>query len=74
MKVSAEKELIGLQTVSGRCVERLINEYGGKESDWNKMAGKVESAKYIFDVHWYEKSYNQYETKLKFKKVKKEKK
>jgi len=44
--------------------------YGGKPEDWKKKVGKIESDKYIFDIHWYElNGYElngkQYEMKLK---------
>ena len=46
---------------------RLSNQYGGDKLQWSKVVGKIESEKYIFDVHWYEYKGNgkQYEIKLK---------
>jgi hypothetical protein len=29
-----------------------VEKYGGNLSDWEKRVGKVESSKYIFDIHW----------------------
>ena len=54
-----------------RVVDSLLEKYGGAVSDWAKKAGKVTSAKYIFDVHWYEKDGVQYEVKLKYRKDRK---
>ena len=51
-----------------RVVDRLAEEYGGAPESWTKKVGKVQSEKYIFDVHWYEKAGKQYEMKLKFRK------
>ena len=54
-----------------RVAEKLAKKYGGTASEWSKYVGKIESDKYIFDVHWYEnKSGNQYEAKLKARKEK----
>ncbi|CAG7589966.1 hypothetical protein PEPTYR26121_01108 [Peptoniphilus tyrrelliae] len=36
---------------------------------WGKV-GKIESTKYIHDIHWYEKAGNQYKIKLKHRKGK----
>lgn len=53
------------------CLNRLVRDYGGRGEDWQKRAGRVNSAKYIFDVHWYEKDGVQYEVKLKNRKEQK---
>lgn len=37
---------------------------------WEKKVGKIESDKYIFDVHWYEKEGEQYKVKVKNRKIK----
>ena len=65
-------EFKNVKTIAGegsgksiRDIKRLMNEYGGKEKEWQKRAGLVESEKYLFDVHWYELDHVQYETKLK---------
>ena len=52
------------------CLERLMDEHGGFPDDWRKRAGKVESSKYVFDLHWYERDGIQYEVKLKYRKEK----
>lgn len=54
-----------------RCVDRLVETYGGKADEWQKRAGKVTSDKYIFDLHWYESDGVQYEVKLKNRKERK---
>ena len=48
-----------------RIEDRLVSNYGGKKGEWKKCVGKIESDKYIFDVHWYELNGKQYEVKLK---------
>lgn len=49
-----------------RVAEKLAEKYGGTASDWSKYVGKIESDKYVFDVHWYEnKDGRQYDVKLK---------
>ncbi len=53
-----------------RDIERIATFYGGENSEWSKRVGKVESAKYIFDVHWYERNGKQYEMKLKHRNLK----
>ena len=35
-------------------IKRLVSSYGGSADEWKKQAGKITSAKYVFDVHWYE--------------------
>lgn len=47
---------------------KLIDSYGGEVGEWSKRVGKIESDKYIFDVHWYEYGGEQYEIKLKHRK------
>lgn len=54
-----------------RCVDRLVETYGGKADEWQKRAGKVTSDKYIFDLHWYKSDGVQYEVKLKNRKERK---
>lgn len=48
-----------------RVEEKLIKTFGGQQGEWRKRVGKIESEKYIFDVHWYELNGKQYRTKLK---------
>ena len=45
--------------------KELAEKYGGKPEEWSKCVGKIESDKYIFDVHWYELKNKQYAAKLK---------
>lgn len=53
-----------------RTLNKLIKKYGGSRSQWTKNVAKIESDKYIFDVHWYECCGKQYEMKLKHRKEK----
>lgn len=53
-----------------RIEERLVKMYGGEKGELKKRVGKVESDKYIFDVHWYESDSKQYDVKLKYGKEK----
>lgn len=46
-------------------IQKLIDKYGGTKYDWMKKVAKIESARYIFDVHWYQKDNKQYKTKVK---------
>lgn len=48
-----------------RIKNELAEKYGGKPEDWLKKVGKIESDKYVFDLHWYELNGEQYEIKLK---------
>lgn len=50
---------------------RLEKTYGGKAKDWAKKAGKIESDRFIFDMHWYELTGRQYEMKMKYRGEKK---
>ena len=54
-----------------RDIDRLINNYGGKKEDWKKQVGLIESDKYKFDIHWYERNSIQYDVKLKERVIKK---
>ncbi len=53
-----------------RAAKRLSEKYGGTLQEWSKFAGKIESGRYVFDVHWYERGGRQYEVKLKTRKEK----
>ena len=53
-----------------RDAPRLVKCYGGAENQWKKRVGRIESAKYVFDVHWYELDYTQYEVKLSHRREK----
>lgn len=60
----------GTQTVF-RSANKYANTYGGNAQEWMKKAGKIESDKYIFDIHWVEHDkYGKYDFKLKGKKLK----
>lgn len=67
--LEASKTIAGLGVDKTIRVEpALIERYGGAFGQWKKRAGKVQSDKYIFDVHWYELDGKQYEMKLKTRK------
>ena len=54
-----------------RSAHKYAEKYGGNPKDWMKKVGKVESAKYIFDIHFVEhEEYGRYDYKLKGKKLK----
>lgn len=50
-----------------RVEQKLVDEIGGQLGEWKKRVGKIESEKYIFDVHWYELDGKQYQMKLKYR-------
>ena len=48
-----------------RSASKYANKYGGKPEEWTKKVGKIESDKYIFDVHWVEHSkFGKYDEKI----------
>lgn len=53
-----------------KTVQKLIDKYGGESKDWEKRVGKIDSAKYTHDIHWYELDGKQYDVKFKFRKEK----
>ena len=53
-----------------RHAQDYADAFGGKANDWCKKVGKIESAKYVFDVHWVEKDGVQYDAKVKHRKEK----
>lgn len=60
----------GTQTVF-RSANKYAQTYGGKAQEWTKKVGKIESNKYIFDIHWVEHNiYGKYDFKLKGKTLK----
>ena len=64
--MSAVKTIAGAGSKTKLRVEnKLVSEYGGEPGEWRKRVGKIESEKYIFDVHWYELNGRQYRMKLK---------
>lgn len=65
-------KFVNVRTIAGagsktvlRVAEGLAAKYGGKPEEWKKKVGKIESDKYVFDVHWYERNGKQYGTKIK---------
>lgn len=54
-----------------RSANKYAQEHGGKAEEWTKRAGKIESSKYIFDIHWVEHNkYGKHDFKLKGKTLK----
>lgn len=54
-----------------RSANKYAQTYGGNAQDWSKRVGKIESDKYIFDVHWVEHNkYGKHDFKLKGKTLK----
>ena len=53
-----------------KVVDKLVSRHGGKPTEWAKKVAKIESAKYIFDVHWYDYVGAQFDMKLKHRKEK----
>lgn len=54
----------GTQTVF-RSANKYANKYGGNSEEWMKKVGKIESDKYIFDVHWVEhRKFGRYDEKI----------
>ena len=54
-----------------RSADMLCDKYGGNPENWSKKVGKIESAKYIFDIHWNELDGRQFLVKVKMRKEKK---
>lgn len=48
-----------------RIEQKLVDSFGGNMGEWKKRVGKIESGKYVFDVHWYELNGKQYKAKVK---------
>lgn len=48
-----------------RIADRLEELYNKPSQGWSKKVGKIESDRYVFDVHWYEFNGQQFEMKLK---------
>ncbi|MEG0297613.1 MAG: minor capsid protein [Clostridium sp.] len=53
-----------------RSSQMLSDNFGGIPEEWSKKTGRIESDKYIFDVHWNELDGKQYIMKLKHRKEK----
>lgn len=51
-------------------IARISSTYGGTAEGWAKKVGKIESDRYVFDIHWYERDGVQYESKIKYMKEK----
>lgn len=63
--ISSTKTIAGAGSKTELRVEKqLVKKYGGSVGEWKKRVGKVESSKYIFDIHWYELNGEQYDMKL----------
>ena len=45
-------EIAGENSKEFRNAGKYTKLYGGKNNDWSKRVGKIESDKYIFDIHW----------------------
>ena len=45
-------EIAGENSKEFRTASKYTKLYGGQNSDWSKRVGKIESDKYIFDIHW----------------------
>lgn len=54
-----------------RQINNLIELYGGTKADWSKKVVKINSTRYTFDIHWYEKEGVQYDVKVKSRKERK---
>ena len=48
-----------------RVSDKLAERYGGSAGEWKKRVGKIESGRYVFDIHWYELDGKQYGAKVK---------
>lgn len=54
-----------------RSANKYAKKYGGEAQEWTKKVGKIESDKYIFDIHWVEHNkYGKHDFKLKGKTLK----
>lgn len=54
-----------------RARERLARKYGGEPDKWEKKVDRIDSKKYMYDVHWYEYDNKQYLMKAKIRKERK---
>ena len=56
-----------------RGAAKYAEHFGGNPADYRKVAGKIESAKYVFDIHFVkDKAGNEYDFKIKEKTLKRE--
>ena len=54
-----------------RGAAKYADQHGGKPRDYRKVAGKIESAKYVFDIHFVkDRAGNEYDFKIKEKTLK----
>lgn len=64
-------EIAGKNSKEFRNAYKYVKLYGGKLQDWSKRAGKIESDKYVFDIHWVQGENGIFtEWKIKSKKLK----
>lgn len=75
--IPAGASMKNVRTIAGagsktaiRVEQSLVDQLGGTLGDWKKKVGKIESDKYLFDVHWYELNGKQYKMKVKMRKEK----
>lgn len=76
--IPKETEITDVHIIAGkgtstpfRDAEAKAKVYGGSVMDWQKKVGKIESDRYIFDIHWTENSGTVHEFKIKNKSEKK---
>lgn len=64
-------EIAGKNSSEFRNVNKYVELYGGNPQEWSKRAGKIESDKYVFDIHWVQGENGVFtEWKIKNKKLK----
>lgn len=64
-------EIAGKNSNEFRNANKYVELYGGRLKEWSKRAGKIESDKYIFDIHWVQGENGVFtEWKIKNKKLK----
>lgn len=70
--IPQKAKLESVRTIAGagsktplRVADSLAKQYGGSAMEWKKKVGKIESDKYVFDIHWYELNGVQYRAKVK---------
>ena len=70
-KIETRKIIAGYgSNVVLRVADKLSETYSIPANEISKVAGKIDSEKYIFDVHWYEYKGVQYQAKLKIRREK----
>ena len=75
--VPAGAQFEAVHTIAGngsktvfRHAQDYADRFGGSTGEWSKKVGKIESKKYVFDIHWVEKDGIQYAAKVKNRKEK----